>query len=77
MPFFSMERLSEQEAADIVSYWEYKQYLIEQERLKEEAENAVQFSIEESPAEEFGLEVSPPAEPEPPEEPVTPEDEPK
>lgn len=77
MPFFSMERLSDQQAADIVSYWEYKQYLIEQERLKVEAENATQVAIEEQPAENPGFEVSPPAEPEPPEELVTPEVEPK
>lgn len=74
MPFFSVERLSDQQTADIVSYWEYKQYLIEQERLKEEAENAAQITIDESPAEAPGVEVPPPAEPEPPANPVTPED---
>jgi mono/diheme cytochrome c family protein len=31
MPFFSMERMSDQQVADIVAYWEYTQFLMEEE----------------------------------------------
>lgn len=70
MPFFSMERLSNQQAADIVSYWEYKQYMIKQERLAQEAEAAEDEQT--TPEDEApGFAVEPPAQP------VTPEDKPK
>lgn len=39
MPFFSLERLSDQKAADILSYWEYRRFLAEQERAKARTEN--------------------------------------
>ena len=63
MPFFSMERLSDQQAADIVSYWEYKQYLIEQERLAAETEAAAQAVPEDEAAQAPGFAVEPSAPP--------------
>ncbi len=62
MPFFSMERLSDQQVADIVSYWEYQQFLLSQ---------PPEIEIEtpaEPPAEAAPPEETPPAETAPPEE---------
>ncbi len=59
MPFFSMERLGDQQAADILSYWEYTQYLREQEQLSAQETQTELVEITESP----GFTVQPTSQP--------------